>query len=122
MVALVLVDHAPQVLVRQFVQDNQVRVQVLDNAQAPCQVVDHFPRVMQGREEVLVPAGALVQVGDIPAPELLREAVAEVLALAALVVPVVVGLVKLAAHLDVAALKAERVIVNRNLERLVAKR
>jgi hypothetical protein len=38
------------------------------------------------------------------------------------VVPVVVGLVKLAAHLVVAALKGERVIVNRNLERLVAKR
>jgi hypothetical protein len=113
MVALVLVDHAPQVLVRPFVQDNLVRVQVLDNVQALCQVVDHFPRVMLV-PGVLVPVGALVQVADIPVPELL--------ALAALVVPVVVVLVKLAAHSVVAALKAERVIVNRNLERLVAKR
>jgi hypothetical protein len=121
MVALVLVDHAPQVLVRPFVQDNLVRVQVLDNVQALCQVVDHFPRVMLV-PGVLVPVGALVQVADIPVPELLREAVPEVLALAALVVPVVVVLVKLAAHSVVAALKAERVIVNRNLERLVAKR
>jgi hypothetical protein len=121
MVALVLADHAPQVLVRQFVQVNQVRVQVLDNAQAQCQAVDHFPRVMLV-PGVLAQVEVLAQVGDIPAPELLREVVAEVLALAALVVPVVEGLVKLAAHLVVAALKAERVIVNRNLERLDVKR
>jgi len=121
MVALVLADHAPQVLVRQFVQVNLVRVQVLDNVQVQCQVVDHFPRVMLA-QGALALVGLLVQVADIPVPELLREAVPEVLVLAALVVPVVVGLVKLAAHLDVAALKAERVIVNRNLERLVAKR
>jgi hypothetical protein len=121
MVALVLADHAPQVLVRQSVQVNQVRVQVLDNAQALCQVVDHFPHVMLV-PGVLVPVGALVQVADIPVPQLLREAEVAVLAPVALVVPVVVGLVKLAAHLVVAALKGERVIVNRNLERLVAKR
>jgi hypothetical protein len=121
MAALVLADHAPQALVRQFVQDNQVHVQVLDSAQAPCQAVDHFLRAMLALG-ALVQVVVLAQVADIPARELPREVEAAVLVQVVRVVPVVVGLAKHVAHLVVAALKVERVIVNRNLERLVAKR
>jgi hypothetical protein len=70
----------------------------------------------------LVQVVVLAQVADIPARELPREVVAVVLVQVVRVVPVVVGLAKHVAHLVVAALKVERVIVNRNLERLVAKR
>ena len=121
MVARVLVDHALQVLVRQYVQGNLVRVQDLDNAQVQCPVVDHFLRVMLALEALVV-VGLLVQVGDTPARELLREVAVAVLVQAVRVAPVVAGLVKLAAHLVVAVPKVERVIVNRNLERRVAKR
>jgi len=125
MVAHVQVDHVPQVLALQFVQDNKEHAQVLVSAPVRYQAVVHFHLVML--------AEPVDQAAVIPAAELVAQAEPVALAEAEAVRQVVVvrvdqvdrvdqaAGVKLVAHSVEVAPRVAR-LANRSLGRLVGKR